>query len=121
MKRGPGTNGIKLDEGIMLLRASKDKVAAFNKIRNANVLAEKLFNLEISKYPELIEMEESNKKYDEIYTIYDEYNNKIKEFSLMSWSKLDASLLLQEAEKNFRIVNKLLNKNPHVENMPPFV
>jgi len=26
MKRGPGTNGIKLDEGIMLLRASKDKV-----------------------------------------------------------------------------------------------
>ena len=107
MKRGPGTNGIKLDEGIMLLRGSKDKVAAFNKIRNANVLAEKLFNLEISKYPELIEMEESNKKYDEIYTIYDDYNKKIKEFSLMSWSKLDASLLLQEAEKNFRIVNKL--------------
>ena len=67
------------------------------------------------------EIEESNKKYDEIYTIYDEYNKKIKEFSLMSWSKLDASLLLQEAEKNFRIVNKLLNKNPHVENMPPFV
>ncbi len=33
-------------------------------------------------------------KYDEIYTIYDEYNKKIKEFSLMSWSKLDASLLL---------------------------
>jgi dynein heavy chain len=27
MKKGPGTNGIKLDEGITLLRASKEKVA----------------------------------------------------------------------------------------------
>ena len=107
MKKGPGTNGIKLDEGITLLRASKEKVAQFNRIRNANVLAEKLFNLEISKYPELIEMEESNKKYDVIYSVYDEYNKKIKEFSLMSWSKLDASLLSQEAEKNFKIVTRL--------------
>jgi len=55
------------------------------------VLAEKLFNLEISKYPELIAMEEANKKYDEVYNVFDDYQKKIKDFSSMSWSKLDAS------------------------------
>ena len=70
-------------------------------------MAEKLFNLEISKYSELIEKEEFNKKYEEIYSFYDEYNKKIKIFSLMSWSNFDASLLSQEAEKNFKIITRL--------------
>jgi len=47
-----------------LLKESHDKIKAFNKKREENVSAEKLFNLEISKYPELIAMEESNKRYD---------------------------------------------------------
>jgi dynein heavy chain len=74
-----------------LLQASKLKIKQFNQDREENVLAEKLFNLEISKYPELIAMEEANKKYDEVYSVFDDYQKKIKDFSSMSWSKLDAS------------------------------
>lgn len=72
--KGPGTMGITLEEGFDLLIQSKATVADFNKKRLANVQAEKLFNLEISKYPKLVEMEESNKKFDEIYGIFDEFS-----------------------------------------------
>jgi dynein heavy chain len=51
MSRGPGTLGIPLEEGLKLLADSKATIAEFNKQRLANVQAEKLFNLEISKYP----------------------------------------------------------------------
>jgi dynein heavy chain, axonemal len=73
MAKGPGTNNVNLDEGMDLLEASKRKVREFNGIREENVLAEKLFNLPISKYPELIQMEETNKKYSVIYDVYKDY------------------------------------------------
>ena len=91
MSKGPGVSSVSLDDGLELLQNSKDKVRSFNKIREENVLAEKLFNLPISKFPELIAMEEANKKYDLIYGIYRDQVNQLKEFSVLSWSKLDAS------------------------------
>ena len=54
MSKGPGTPSVSLEEGAELLTASKDKIRSFNRIREENVLAEKLFNLPISKFPELI-------------------------------------------------------------------
>jgi dynein heavy chain len=55
------------------------------------VLAEKLFNLPISKYPELIKMELDNNMYDEIYSIFKSHQSNVKEWSMMAWSKLDAT------------------------------
>lgn len=52
---------------------SKDANRRFNRKREEYVLAEKLFNLPISKFPELINMEEQNKIYDDIYSIYKEH------------------------------------------------
>ena len=45
----------------------------FNRKREEYVLAEKLFNLPISKFPELIQMEEDNNKYDRIYQIFKDH------------------------------------------------
>jgi hypothetical protein len=70
--------GITLEEGYELLIASKAQVAEFNKKRIANVQAEKLFNLEISKYPKLVDMEELNKKYDEIYGVFDAFSKEVQ-------------------------------------------
>lgn len=94
ISKGPGTSAITLEEGVEILNQSKEKIKAFNKTREENVLAEKLFNLPISKYPELIQMEESNKRYDQIYNIYKEHKSQINDFSGMSWSKLDANQLI---------------------------
>jgi dynein heavy chain len=55
------------------LTNSKDIIKRFNKEREDNVLAEKLFNLPISKFPELVSMEEMNKKYDMVYNIFKDY------------------------------------------------
>jgi len=63
-ERGPGTSSVSLEDGVELLEQSKDKVRMFNRQREELVLSEKLFNLPISKYPELIAMDEANKKYD---------------------------------------------------------
>jgi len=107
MSKGPGTPSVTLEEGAELLAASKDKVRSFNRIREENVLAEKLFNLPISKFPELIAMEEANKKYDLIYGIYKEHVNQLKEFSVLSWNKLDANQLVSSAEHFEKQVKKL--------------
>jgi dynein heavy chain len=121
MSKGPGTPSVSLEEGAELLTASKDKIRSFNRIREENVLAEKLFNLPISKFPELIAMEEANKKYDLIYGIYKEHVNQLKEFSVLSWSKLDANQLVSSAEHFERQVKKLQSKLQQAESIHPFV
>lgn len=105
--KGPGVSSVNLDEGLDLLNQSKEKIKNFNKIREENVNAEKLFNLPISKFPELISMEEGNKKYDLIYGIYKDFLNQQKDFSVMSWSKLDEKALVQCAETFEKSVKKL--------------
>jgi dynein heavy chain len=117
---GPGTLAVGLEEGVELLNTSKEQIRRFNKIREENVLAEKLFNLPISKFPDLVAMEEANKKYDMIYNIYLDYQKDVKEFSLMSWNKLDIAQLMGSAEKYEKIVKKLQNKLPGAESMFPY-
>ena len=73
IQNGPGADHVSLEEGVGLLSDSKDANRRFNRKREDYVLAEKLFNLPISKFPELINMEESNKIYDEIYSVYKEH------------------------------------------------
>lgn len=58
VSNGPGSDHVNLDEGVELLSLSKDANRRFNRRREEYVLAEKLFNIPISKFPELINMEE---------------------------------------------------------------
>lgn len=121
MEHGPGTTSVSLDEGFDLLASSKETIKRFTKIREEHVLAEKLFNLPISKFPELIAMEEANKKYDKIYSIFKDHQNNLKEFGLMQWSKLEASQLVSGADKFVNAVKKLGNKLPGAESLSPFI
>lgn len=57
LHHGPGSEGVTLEEGVHRLEESKELNEQFNRKREEYVLAEKLFNLPISKYPELIKME----------------------------------------------------------------
>ena len=60
-------------------------------------------------------MEEMNKKYDMIYNIYKEYTTQNKEFSLLSFMKLDPVLLKTAASKFLSMTKKLGNKLPGAE------
>jgi hypothetical protein len=66
-------------------------------------------------------MEEANKKYDLIYGIYREHVNQLKEFSVLSWNKLDASQLIGSAEHFEKQVKKLQSKLTQPESIHPFV
>ena len=85
---------------------SKDINRRFARRREEYVLAEKLFNLPISKFPELIKMEEDNKIYDDVYSVYKEHQQAVKEWSMMPWSKLDVGVLVSGAEKFEKMVRK---------------
>lgn len=62
-------------------------------------MSEILFNLPISKYPALIQMEELNEIYTRIYAIYENHSERVKDWSMISWAKLDVSGLKVEADE----------------------
>lgn len=86
------------------------------------MLAEKLFNLPISKFPELINMESDNLVYDQIYGIFKEHLAAVRDWSMMPWTKLDSQVLTTGAQKFETAVRKLGNKlkDKDQEHLPPF-
>ena len=120
IQNGPGADHVSLEEGVELLMQSKENNRRFNRKREEYVLAEKLFNLPISKFPELIQMEEDNKKYDEIYQIFREHQQSMKDWSMMPWSKLDVTVLNQGATNFDRQIRKLQQRMPTADSLPPF-
>lgn len=91
LQSGPGASSVDLAEGVLRLEESKEQNELYCRKREEYVLAEKLFNLPISKYPELIKMEQDNMMYEEIYNIYKSHQVNVKEWSMMAWSKLDVT------------------------------
>jgi dynein heavy chain len=95
---GPGADHVSLDQGLELLNHSKDSLTALNARKDDYVQSENLFGLTISKYPDLIKMEELNTIYSKIYGIYELHSEKVKEFSTINWSKLSPDALKAEAD-----------------------
>jgi len=120
IEEGPGTGGISLDRGLELLEESKAMVNTFNMEREQKVKAEKLFDLTISKYDELIKMEEMNKNYDLIYSIYKDHQNQVKEWSLKPWNKLDIQELTRGADEFEKKVRRLPSKHAGIEQLVPY-
>lgn len=52
-----GSGDIEMDYGLELVKKYQKELQRYAKIRDGFVLAEKLFNLSITSYPELMEME----------------------------------------------------------------
>lgn len=67
---GPGSPDTQLDKGLELLHEYREIVLELNKKREELVLAEKLFNLPISTFTELVAIEEDNKKLTVLYDVY---------------------------------------------------
>lgn len=59
-----------LDQGLELLEVYKQKTQELNEKKEELVLAEKLFNLDISNFPKLVAIEEENKKLSVLYKEY---------------------------------------------------
>jgi dynein heavy chain len=72
---GPGANDVDLDEGLEQLLRYRELVAEFNRRKDELVMAEKLFNLEISTFKELVAIDEENKRLGALYETYKEFKH----------------------------------------------
>jgi len=115
---GPGSADCSLDRGLELLEEAKEECAYYNSEKEKLVLAEKLFELEISSFPRLVEIEEENKKLDLLYGIYKDFKTQVNEWSLMPWNKLDADNLAQGVDRFFK---KVRNPNSEYAEHPTFL
>lgn len=99
---GPSSNQTDLDDGLRLIEYYKERTLELNKRKEELVLAEKLFNLSISSFPELVSIDEENKFLQPLYDVYKELKGIIKDYSSTLWLKLDAEQLQ-------KIIDKLYN------------
>jgi dynein heavy chain len=114
---GPGAQNQDMDKGVELLKASHETIAKYSTTREALVKAEKLFNLSISAYPELFEIEHMLKDLDLIYSLYSDVKNAIVGWSKTLWANLDISVLNKGME-TFGLRLKKLPKE--LKQMPPY-
>ncbi|KAJ3018931.1 Dynein heavy chain 10, axonemal [Thoreauomyces humboldtii] len=90
---GPGAMDVEMDRGLQLLKEAKDTIAVFHARKEDLVRAEKLFNLTITSYPELHDLEVEVKELDKIYELYTEVKEAIGSWSTTLWANLDIGIL----------------------------
>ena len=79
------------------------------------VLAEKLFNLSISSFPELVAIDEENKFLQPLYDVYKELKSIIKDYSSTLWMKLDAEQLQKIIDKLYNQMRRKLSQKYSAE------
>jgi dynein heavy chain len=107
-KSGPGSLEATLEDGLKMMDEYKQITKDLNKRRAELVLAEKLFNLEVSSFPELVYIEEDMKKLDQLFDFFKDIREKNEVWSKMAWNKLDYSSL-EAGKKSFNSQLKKLS------------
>ncbi|TPX54389.1 hypothetical protein PhCBS80983_g05954 [Powellomyces hirtus] len=90
---GPGAMDVEMDRGLQMLKEAKEVITGFHSRKEDLVRAEKLFNLVITSYPELHELEVEVKELDKIYELYVEVKEAISSWSTTLWANLDIGIL----------------------------
>lgn len=108
LENGPGTGDLDMDRGLEALLATKESLARLNERREQLVRAEKLFNLPISSYSDLYDVEHQVKELERIYELYSDVKQAIGGWATLPWSSLDVSAL----SKGIEIFGARLEKLP---------
>jgi dynein heavy chain len=114
---GPGVMNSNMDKGLELLKEAKASIAKFSVTREALVKAEKLFNISISSYPELFEIEHSIKDLDLIYDLFSSVKDTVSGWSTTLWANLDIPVLT----KGMEVFSSRLKALPkELKQLPPY-
>ncbi|TPX31992.1 hypothetical protein SmJEL517_g04802 [Synchytrium microbalum] len=114
---GPGTIDKDMESGLKLLGEAKTAVGALTSRREALVRAEKLFDLPITAYPELFELDTELKDLDKVYDLYVEVRDAMKQWSTGLWSALDVTVL----NKGIDVFSTRLRKMASsLKQLPPY-
>ncbi|KAJ2996626.1 Dynein heavy chain 10, axonemal [Globomyces sp. JEL0801] len=114
---GPGCMNNDMDKGLQLLKEAHETILKFSLTREALVRAEKLFDISISAYPELFEMEHQLRDLDLIYNLYSDVKDAINGWSTTLWVNLDIAVL----HKGIELFTARLKKLPkELKQLPPY-
>nr|XP_015221526.1 PREDICTED: dynein heavy chain 10, axonemal [Lepisosteus oculatus] len=104
---GPGAVGDNLDKGMEVLISYEKELARFEKDRQELANAEKLFDLPITMYPELLNVQKEMKGLRQIYDIYKAQKAAKAEWSQTLWVNLNIQLLQEGIEGFIKSLRKL--------------
>ncbi|XP_025020180.1 dynein heavy chain 10, axonemal, partial [Python bivittatus] len=112
---GPGSVGENLDRGLELMVVFEKELEKHERNRQELANAEKLFDLPITMYPDLIKIQKEMKGLRQIYEIYKLQQAAKEEWSQTLWVNLNVQVLQDGIEGYLKTLRKLPK---HVRGMP---
>ncbi|XP_055003053.1 dynein axonemal heavy chain 10 [Sorex araneus] len=104
---GPGSVGEDLDRGVELLSVFERELARHEKNRQELANAEKLFDLPITMYPELLKVQKEMSGLQRIYSLYENLRSAKEEWSQTLWVNLNVQVLQDGIEGFLKSLRKL--------------
>ncbi|KAM5237710.1 dynein axonemal heavy chain 10 [Ctenodactylus gundi] len=104
---GPGSVGEDLDKGLELLGAFERELAKHEKSRQDLANAEKLFDLPITMYPQLLQVQKEMGGLRLIYDLYKGLKTAKEEWSQTLWINLSVQFLQEGIDGFFKALRKL--------------
>ncbi|KAM9056172.1 dynein axonemal heavy chain 10 isoform 4-T4 [Megaptera novaeangliae] len=104
---GPGSVGEDLDRGVDLLATFEKELMRHEKNRQELANAEKLFDLPVTMYPELLEVQKEMSGLKTIYELYEGLKVAKEEWSQTLWINLNVQFLQEGIESFLRSLRKL--------------
>eukprot|EP00727_Mastigamoeba_balamuthi_P006867 m51a1_g2800 putative dynein heavy chain axonemal (4501) ;mRNA; f:77561-92205 len=90
---GPAAPEVTLEGGLELIEKSRSMLESFTSMREELVLAEKLFGLPITSYPELSELEAAQRDYWAVFDTFRQFKDTVQQWSGTLWTQLDINVL----------------------------
>lgn len=99
---GPGKGNIDLNDGLTIIESIKAKLEEKQSIRRYLLRSEKLFDIPITSYPELVELDNRMNTIGKIFDIYGEWKAKVEEWARTLWDEIPLTEM-EQVTKEFAI------------------
>ncbi|XP_074463065.1 dynein axonemal heavy chain 10 [Larus michahellis] len=107
MTEGPGAVGEDLEKGLELVAIFEKEVEKLEKIHQELGSVEKLFDMPVTVYPDLMKAQNDMKGLKQIYEIYELQRAAKKEWSQTLWKNLNVQFLQEGIEGFLKALRKL--------------
>jgi dynein heavy chain len=106
-REGPGNPNIQLEKGLVLIEILKEKLEEMRNQRDYLVLSEKLFNLPISTFPDLTELESEMASIGKIFEVFGDWQKNTHKWSQTLWSEIPLEEMKKKtAEFSVTLIDK---------------
>jgi len=117
---GPGASNVELEDGAELMKKYDIDIKGFLKRREELVKAQTLFNLPVTSYPDLIQLEKDLKLLQQVYRVYIDHTAMVNDFSNAMWTKVDIAALTKGAEEFDKVCRRMPKDTKELGELPTF-